>query len=87
MALLGLGSGWGTTASAQQAPKDDNSLIFAVVVNQIFNHGEVALVDALMAKDVASNGSPLGRDGFKAMVKDLRASSPNFKIIGTRSIP
>jgi hypothetical protein len=28
-----------------------NKLVFAVVVNQIFNHGRLALVDDFMAKE------------------------------------
>lgn len=33
-----------------------------------------------LAKDVISNGLPVGRDGFKAMVKELRTSSPDLKL-------
>jgi len=80
LALLSLGSGWTTRASAQEAEVLNNKLIFAVMVNQIFNEGDLSLVDALMAKDVTNNGSPLGRDGFKAMVKDLRMSTPQFRL-------
>ena len=80
LALLCAGSGWSTTASAQDADAQGNKLIFAVVVNQIFNHGNLALVDDFMAKDITNNGTPLGREGFKALVKDLRAMAPDFKL-------
>jgi predicted SnoaL-like aldol condensation-catalyzing enzyme len=80
LALLCVVSGWSTTASAQDADPLDNKLVFAVVVNQIFNQGKLALVGDFMAKDVTSNGVPLGRDGFKALVKDLRTTEPDLKL-------
>jgi len=80
LALLCAGSGWNTTASAQNADAQNNKRVFAVVVNQIFNQGRLALVGDFMAKDVTSNGVPLGRDGFKALVKDLRTITPDLKL-------
>jgi predicted SnoaL-like aldol condensation-catalyzing enzyme len=80
LALLCAGSGWCTTASAQAADAQDNKLVFAVVVNQIFNRGNLALVDDIMAKDLTDNGVPLGRDGFKAMVRDLRTIAPDLEL-------
>jgi predicted SnoaL-like aldol condensation-catalyzing enzyme len=80
LALLWAGSGWNTTASAQEADALNNKLVFAVVVNQIFNQGKLALVGDFMAKDVTSNGLPVGRDGFKTLVKDLRATAPDLKL-------
>jgi len=80
LALLCAGSGWSTTASAQEADALNNKLVFAVVVNQIFNQGKLALVGDFMAKDVTLNGVPLGRDGYKAVVKDLRATEPDLKL-------
>src|SRR4029077_4653481 len=41
--LLCAGSGWSTMASAQEAEAPNNKLVFAVVVNQIFNQGQLAL--------------------------------------------
>jgi len=80
LALLCAGSGWSTTASAQAADAQDNKLVFAVVVHQIFNQGNLALVDDFMAKDVTNNGAPLGRDGFKTLVKDLRTIAPDLTL-------
>ncbi len=80
LALLCAGSGWSTTASAQDADAQDNKLVFAVVVNQIFNRGHLAFVDDFMAKGVTNNGVPLGRDGFKVLVKDLRTMTPDLKL-------
>ena len=81
LALLCAGSGWSTTVSAQDADaQKNNKLVFAVVVNQIFNKGDLALVDAFVAKDLTNNGAPLGRDGFKTMVKDLRTIAPDLKL-------
>ena len=78
LALLYTGSGWRTTASAQDT--QNNKLVFAVVVRQIFNQGELDLADDFIAKDVTGNGAPLGRDGFKALVKDLRTIAPDLSL-------
>jgi predicted SnoaL-like aldol condensation-catalyzing enzyme len=80
LALLCAGSGWSTPASAQTADAQNNKLVFAVVVKQIFNQGNLALADDFMAKDVTGNGAELGRDGFKALVKDLRTIAPDLTL-------
>jgi len=80
LALLCAASGWSTTASAQEVDAENNKLVFAVVVREIFNHGNLALADDFMARDVTNNGAPLGRDGFKALVQDLRTMTPDFKL-------
>jgi len=80
LALLFTGSGWSTTASAQDGETQNNKLVFAVVVHEIFNHGNLALADDFLAKDVTNNGAPLGRDGFKTLVRDLRGIAPDFKL-------
>jgi hypothetical protein len=80
LALLCAEAGWHTTAAAQNAVAQSNELVFALVVNRIFNQGALSLVDDLLAKDVSTNGVPLGREGFKAMIKDLRAGQPDFKL-------
>ena len=81
LALLCGVSGWSTTASAQDGDaQKNNKLVFAVVVRQIFNQGDLALVDDFVAKDVTNNGAPLGRDGFKTMVKDLRTIAPDLEL-------
>ncbi len=78
LALLYTGSGWRTTAAAQDA--QNNKLVFAVVVRQIFNEGNLALADDFIAKDVTNNGAPLGRDGFKALVEELRTVAPDLSL-------
>jgi len=80
LALLCTGSGWRTTASAQDADAQNNRLVFAVVVRQIFNQGNLALADDFIARDVTGNGAPLGRDGFKALVEDLRTLAPDLTL-------
>lgn len=76
-ALLAL-SGATSTASAQDA--EQNKALFTVVVNQLYNAGDLALANDLVATNVTNNGSPLGRDGFKAMVKDQRAGGAQLKV-------
>ena len=65
------------TASAQDA--DQNKTLFTVVVNQVYNAGDLALVDDLVASNVTNNGAPLGREGFKSLVKDTRAKTPRLQ--------
>ncbi len=65
------------TASAQDA--DQNKTLFTVVVNQVYNAGDLALVDDLVASNVTNNGAPLGREGFKSLVKDTRAKTPGLQ--------
>jgi predicted ester cyclase len=74
MALAGAVS----SASAQDA--DQNKTLFTVVVNQVYNGGDLALIDDLVSTNVSNNGAPLGRDGFKALVKDERAKDPARKL-------
>jgi predicted SnoaL-like aldol condensation-catalyzing enzyme len=80
VALLGTAGARGSYAVAQGDPGDDNKLVFAIVVDQIFNRGNLALADAFVAKDVISNGLPVGRDGFKTMIHELHTSSPDLKL-------
>jgi predicted SnoaL-like aldol condensation-catalyzing enzyme len=80
LALLCAASGRSATPPAQDANAQDNKLMFAVMVKQIFNRGNLALVDDFMAKDLTDNGAPLGRGGFKAQVKDLRTIAPDLKL-------
>jgi len=80
LAVLSAAISWCTTAAAQDAAVQSNELVFALVVNRIFNQGALSLIDDVMAKDVSTNGVALGREGFKAMIKDLRADRPDFKL-------
>ena len=75
--MLALG-GATSTASAQDA--EQNKALFSVVVNQVYNAGDLALADDLVATNITSNGSPLGRAAFKAMVKDQRAAGGQLKV-------
>ncbi len=71
-------SGAATTAAAQDP--EQNRAMFAVIVNQVFNAGDLALVDNLVAQDVTGDGAPLGRAGFKTLVQNLRAKSPGYRL-------
>jgi predicted ester cyclase len=68
--ILSATAAWTSPAAAQDA--EQNKALYTVVVNQVFNHGDLALADDLIAEDVTHNGSPLGRASFKTMVKELR---------------
>jgi predicted ester cyclase len=85
MATLGLAlaavaawSGATTPVAAQDA--EQNRAMFSLIVNQVFNGGDLALVDNLVAKDVTADGAPLGRTGFKSLVQDLRTHAPAYKL-------
>src|SRR3954468_17784940 len=78
LAAVAAWSGATTTVAAQDA--DQNRAMFTVIVNQVFNGGDLALVDDLVAKDVTNNGAPLGQNGFKTLVQDLRTKSPAYKL-------
>jgi predicted ester cyclase len=71
-------SGATSVASAQDA--EQNKALFTVVVNQLYNAGDLALADDIVAKGITNNGAPLGRDGFKAMVKEQRAAGRQLKV-------
>ena len=71
-------AGAATSGSAQDV--EQNKTLFTIVVNQVYNAGDLALVDDLVAKNVSNNGAPLGRDGFKALVKDQRAKDPGRQL-------
>ena len=76
-AVVALGSAT-SKASAQDA--EQNKALFTVVVNQVYNAGDLALADDLVAKSVTSNGAALGRDGFKAKVKEQRAGGRKYTV-------
>jgi predicted ester cyclase len=85
MAVVGLAAGavlalGGATSTASAQDADQNKALFSVVVNQVYNAGDLALADDLVATNITNNGSPLGRDGFKAMVKDQRAGGAQLKV-------
>jgi hypothetical protein len=80
LVVLCTGSGWSTAASAQNPGAENNRLVLAVVVRRIFDEGNLALADDFVAEDVTNNGAPLGRDGFKALVRDLRAVAPDLAL-------
>ncbi len=76
-AVVALGSAT-SKVSAQDA--EQNKALFTVVVNQVYNAGDLALADDLVAKGVTSNGAALGRDGFKSMVKEQRAGGRQYTV-------
>jgi predicted ester cyclase len=78
LAAVAAWSGATTPVAAQDA--EQNRAMFTVIVNQVFNGGNLALVDDLVAKDVTGDGAALGRNGFKTLVQDLRTKSPAYRL-------
>ena len=76
--VLGAAAAWTSPAVAQDA--EQNKALFTVVVNQVFNHGDLALADDLIAKNVTHNGSPQGRDSFKKMVTEQRQAAAPYNV-------
>jgi predicted ester cyclase len=79
--VLGAVAAWTSPAAAQDA--EQNKALYTVMVNQVFNHGDLALADDLVAQDVTHNGSPFGRASFKTMVKEMRQKSPGARFAVT----
>lgn len=75
IAALGAAGGVWTTASAQQDPEQGKAL-FTLLIDKVFNSGEPALADGLVARDVTNDGSRMGRDAFKAMLAAGRREDP-----------
>ena len=75
--VLGAAVAWTSPAAAQDA--EQNKALYTVVVNQVFNHGDLELADDLIARDVTHNGSAFGRDSFKTMVKTMREKAPGTR--------
>ncbi|HEU5171244.1 MAG TPA: ester cyclase [Gemmatimonadales bacterium] len=71
----------GVVAASPAAAQDpeQNKALYTVVVQQVLNQGDLALADDLVSKDVTHNGSPLGLEGFKNMVKEMRAEAPGAR--------
>ena len=82
--VLGVAVAWTSPAAAQDA--EQNKALYTVVVNQVFNQGDLALADDLIAKDVTHNGSPFGRAGFKTMVKQMREQAPSARYAVTELV-
>ena len=70
----------GATSKASAQDADQNKTLFTIVVNQVYNGGDLALIDDLVSKNVSHNGTPLGREGYKALVKDERTKDPSRKL-------
>ncbi len=67
IAAMGAASGAWTRASAQQGPEQSKAL-FTLLIDKVFNAGDLALADGLVARNVTNDGSRMGRDAFKAML-------------------
>jgi predicted ester cyclase len=77
---MGAASGAWTTASAQQDPEQSKAL-FTLLTNKVFNAGDLALADGLVARNVTNDGSPMGRDAFKAMLAAGRRQDPDRQLL------
>jgi hypothetical protein len=67
IAAMGAASGAWTTASAQQDSEQSKAL-FTLLIDKVFNAGDPALADGLVARNVTNDGSWMGRDTLKAML-------------------
>ena len=77
---LGAAGGVWTTASAQQDLEQSKAL-FTLLIDKVFNAGEHALADGLVARDVTNDGSRMGRDAFKAMLAAGRRQDPDRQLL------
>jgi predicted ester cyclase len=80
IAAMGAASGAWSTASAQQNPEQSKAL-FTLLIEKVFNSGDLALADGLVARDVTNDGSRMGRDAFKAMLAAGRRQDPDRQLL------
>jgi predicted ester cyclase len=80
LVALGAASGAWTTASAQQDAEQSKAL-FTLLIDRVFNAGDLALADWLVAKNVTNDGSRIGRDAFKAMLAAGRRQDPDRHLL------
>jgi steroid delta-isomerase-like uncharacterized protein len=65
---------------------EQNKAMFRQMVDEIFNQGNMSLVDELMATDFVEHeelppGIPGGREGVKVLTTQLRKAFPDFKAV------
>ena len=80
IAAMGVASGAWTTASAQQDPEQSKAL-FTLLIDRVFNAGDLALADGLVARNVTNDGSRMGRDAFKVMLVAGRRQDPDRQLL------
>jgi predicted ester cyclase len=80
IAAMGAAGGVWTTAAAQQGPEQSKAL-FTLLIEKVFNSGDLALADGLVARDVTNDGSRMGRDAFKAMLAAGRRRDPDRQLL------
>lgn len=80
IAAMGVASGVWTTASAQQDPEQSKAL-FTLLIDRVFDAGDLALADGLVARNVTNDGSRMGRDAFKAMLAAGCRQDPNRELL------
>ena len=64
---------------------EQNKALFRRFMDEVFNRGNIGLVDELMPLDFAEHeelppGMPPGREGLKALVATFRNAFPDFKV-------
>jgi steroid delta-isomerase-like uncharacterized protein len=63
---------------------EQNKAVFRRMVEEVFNRGNIALIDEIMAPDFMEReelppGFPPGREGVKLLTQMLRSAFPDFK--------
>ena len=56
-----------------------NKTIIRRRVEEIWNQGDLAIADELIADDYLSNGRTIGREGYKQFVAGVRAAFPDLR--------
>ena len=80
IAAMGAASRAWNTASAQQDPEQSKAL-FTLLIDKVFNAGDLALADGLVARNVTNDGSRMGRDAFKARLAAGRRQDPDRQLL------
>jgi predicted ester cyclase len=80
IAIAAMGAASGAWTTAQQDPEQSKAL-FTLLIDKVFNAGDLVLADGLVARNVTNDGSRMGRDAFKAMLAAGRRQDPDRQLI------
>ncbi len=58
---------------------EDHKLLLRRRIDDIWNNGNMAAIDEVIAADYVSNGQPIGRDGFTQFVTAVRSAFPDLR--------
>ena len=58
---------------------EDNKAVVRRFADEVWNRGDLAVLDDLVTRDVTRNGQPVGIDGLRGLVTTIRAGLPDLQ--------